>query len=357
MLDKWERSRLAVECGMDLVLELPFVYACSSAEFFAKGAVEIFSRLGCITHLAFGAEERDLDRLRRIADTAEAEGELWQREIRQAMDKGISYGKAREDALDRLLGAEYRAAVKSPNNILAVEYLKQLIRQKADIEPLLIQRKGAGYYDKAPEGGFASASAIREHLDREQRAEYVPEITAKALETAPDIAAVSSSFFDLARGKILSAKPEELAEILSVGEGLENKLKKEIRMASSASELIERTASRRYPENRIRRILCHISAGLTKDDFRKIQSEDCLYGRVLAFNRKGASLLKQIKKQELASIPIITNINKFSEKEPEKNPMLRCDIIASDLYNLITARDLYKYSDYVKQPYRSIAEK
>lgn len=380
VLDKWERSRLAIACGIDLVLELPFFHACSSAEFFAKGAVTLLSGLGCVTHLAFGAEEQELSVLQEIAETAAEENAQWKAAIRDSMASGVSYGKARELALEKVLGSGYGQAVKSPNNILAVEYLKQLIDQsgrdsnlnlgedrpgqrgqarqrKLDgqdrrsfphlhMEPVLIPRKGTGYYDRGICGNFASATAIRSSLSREERVRCVPPPVAEALESQLS----APGFFDSVRTKILSMDSGELAEILSVTEGLEHKLKKEIRTAVSLDGYVQSLVSRRYPENRIRRLLCHILMGVKKKDSMQIMAADALYARVLAFNQSGAQLLKQIKKEECASVPVITNINHFLRGSRPQNRMLELDLRATDLFNLINGRDLYAFSDYVIQP-------
>lgn len=334
VLDKWTRARLAVQYGADLVLELPFAYAVNSAEYFAKGSVSILDRLGCVSYLGFGAEQGNLQELRQIARFFAKEPDGFRQQLKQFMEKGASYARARSSALSASLGEDAAKLLQTPNNILAVEYLKQLELQGSPIKPVMVRRKGAGYLDREPAGEFASAAAIRHHLSPQQRKQYVPPGVEAELRARKD----SSGYFDLARGVVLRSGPGELSRIFSVGEGLENRLKGQIRRCSSLEELVEAVSSKRYPKTRISRILCQAAVGLEAFD-------DEYYARVLAASEKGTGLLKQLKKN--AEIPVITNINKL-EKKPS---LLSYDILASDLYNLVIGADLYQRCDYVVHPY------
>lgn len=334
VLNKWVRSRLAVDSGADLVLELPFAYSVSSAEYFAKGGVGILSGLGCITHLGFGAEKGELEELQAIGRILAEEPEAYRTKLKAALSQGHSYAKARELALEMCMGFCKKELVLTPNNILAVEYMKQLILQGDNITPIMIKRRGAGYFEQKPQGDIASATAIRSHISKVDRKKYIPLSVEKEMEKQPDL----SGYFTLVRSALLRSNREELASLLSVSEGLENRLKAHIRKADSLDELVECVKSKRYPETRITRILCQAVMNLTP-------FEDCFYARVLAAGKRGTKLLKEIKKT--AEIPIITNIN----KEPELPSIMKYDILASDLYNLLAGADLYKNSDYVVHPY------
>ena len=334
ILDKWTRSRLAVENGADLVLELPFAYAVNSAEYFARGGVGILQSLGCVTHIGFGAEAGTAAQLKEIAALLTEENNEFQQHMKLSMSEGVSYAKARETAVKQILGEEAAGLIKTPNNILAVEYLKQLKRTGSNIEPVVIGRKGAGYNDKSPEGGFASATALREHLSAEERRMFVPENVADML----DSEAMKNEYFHLIQSKVLGSTPEELARVFSVGEGIENRMLDQIRRSSSMEDFIENVKSKRYPQTRIQRILCQMLMGLT--DF-----EDEFYARILAAGKKGTGLLKHIRKT--SEVSVITNINK-EENLPQ---LIKFDILASDMYNIIAGNDLYKKSDYVMHPF------
>lgn len=334
VLNKWVRSRLAVECGADLVLELPFAYSVNSAEYFAKGGVGILSGLGCVTHLGFGAERGNLEDLQAIGRVLAEEPETYRKELKQSLSQGHSYAKSRECALEACLGSCKKNMALTPNNILAVEYVKQLIVQGNVINPIMVKRQGSGYFDQTPQGNIASATAIRSHVSKDERKRYIPFSVEQEMEKQPDLC----GYFALVQSALLRSSKEELASLLSVSEGLENRLKAQVRKAASLDELVEYVTSKRYPETRIRRILCQAVVGLTS-------FEDCFYARVLAAGKRGTKLLKEIKKT--ADIPVITNIN----KEPELPPIMKYDILASDLYNLLAGADLYQNSDYVVHPY------
>lgn len=340
VLDKWVRSRLAVECGVDLVLELPFAYAVNSAEFFAKGGIGILSRLGCVTHLGFGAEAENLEELERIADFLSSETRGFKEALKKNLDQGCSYAKARELALAANLGKRAAELSVTPNNILALEYLKQLKIQESDIKPIMVNRKGAGYLERTPKEGIASATAIRHHMDARQQAKYVPKPVAEALAEGRPI----SGYFELVRGAILQKSPSQLARILSIGEGLENRMKEQVRRCGSLDELIEKTGSKRYPNTRIARGFCQNVMGLTA-------FEDSFYARILAASVQGTRLLRKIKTR--SEIPVITNIN----KEPRLPDLLSYDILAGDIYNMISGQDLYQRCDYVTRPFIEGAKK
>lgn len=334
ILDKWTRSRLAVENGVDLVLELPFAYAVNSAEYFARGGVKILDSLGCVTHLGFGAESGTVNQLQEIADFITDENEEFRQLMRNNLDQGISYAKSREICINQLLGSAYSELIKSPNNILAIEYLKQLKLSKSSIKPIMVNRKGAGYHDTEPADGFASATAIRSCLTHEIIRDFVPSNVADAMEEY----GMYQDYFQLIQSKVISTSADDLRKILSIGEGIENRMKDQIRMSGSVEDFVDRIVSKRYPKTRIHRILCQLLIGLTYFD-------DEYYARILAAGPGGTDLLKKIRKE--ADIPVITNINKI-EDLPE---LIRYDILAGDMYNIIAGNDLYKKSDYVMHPF------
>lgn len=339
MMDKWTRSRLAVQCGVDLVLELPFAFAVNSAEYFAKGGIGILSGLGCVTHLGFGSEQGTLEELDAIAEVLAKDSPQYQQTLKEFLGKGESYPKAREKAMERMLGKRTAELSLSPNNILAIEYLKQLKSLNSSIIPVMVNRRGPGYFDLQPAGNIASATAIRTQMDKRRRMDYVPPPVRAALLEADD----ASGYFQMAQNAVLRCGEPELARIFSVGEGLEHKLKKHIRTCDSLEKLVESVSSKRYPKARIRRILCQLIMGLTA-------FEPSFYARVLAAGEKGTKLLRQAKKR--SAIPIITNIN----KEAHVPDLLSYDILAGDIYNLLAGHDLYEECDQVKRPYIQVGK-
>ncbi|HML38127.1 MAG TPA: nucleotidyltransferase family protein, partial [Bacillota bacterium] len=166
MADKWIRAAATVENGVDLVLELPFAFACNNAEFFAAGAVDILNRLGCVTHLSFGSEAGELSALSQAADYLAYEDDELKNTIREFADQGLSFPRARYEAVKMCRGEAYSDVLRSANNILAVEYLKQLRLMKSEIEPVTVKRYGTGYHDMGSYENIASATAIRHQVKR-----------------------------------------------------------------------------------------------------------------------------------------------------------------------------------------------
>lgn len=364
ILSKWTRAQMAVECGIDLVLEIPFVFACNNAEYFAKGAIGILNGLGCVTHLSFGSESGELHDLIRVADFLSNEGQAFQASLKKHLEKGLSYPKARQEATTDCLGEPAAALLREPNNILAIEYLKQLKMTKSDIIPFTVKRKGVGYHELKPNGNIASASAIRRILEEQpdnDLSDYLPEGGFNILRSALieqceriSLKQMEHNYYKIVMAKILTMSEKELSQIFSIREGLENKLKGAVRNAQDLNEFKQQILSKRYTATRINRILIHLLIGLTREDVLSITESLHLYGRVLGFNQKGANLLKQIKKSKKTSLPCITNVNKQINGSEEYLKLLSYDFIASDLYNLIMDQNLYDYSDNVCMPYRKL---
>ena len=391
-LDKWTRSRLAVQNGVDLVLELPFLYACSRGEIFASGAVDILRGIGA-THISFGSESGDLDALKSlVAGMRTHSGEI--DEIRlQEMQKGDSFVRSLQRAVEKVLGVSAAQLMAEPNNILAIEYLKRVdywngMEQDAGgrrkrIEPCMVKRFGSGYGELNEKAGFAGATVLRKMAadgvsctdgesadcstasdDRsaaddsaaacsdakaqlaDMLSRYMPSDSAEALAGAGSREAAEYNEFVMLQGELMRTGSSELSTIYCMGEGLENKFKKEIVRASSMEQFISSMVSKRYTEAAIRRLTTYVLMGI-----RAYQPEMKPYARVLAAGVRGRELLKLIKKEELATIPVITNINKQEDDCSEVRETLRYDILSADLYNIIMQRSLYDFSDRVMMPY------
>ncbi len=317
--DKWSRTECAIKNGVNLVLELPVCYACNSAEYFAKGGVEVMEGLGCVDYLAFGSESGNIKGLLQAATALKENESKIIKIVQEKTKKGLSYPKAREAAVMELRLEENLSLIREPNNILGIEYLKQI----NTLEPVTLKRIGAGHHQ--------SASEIRKVM-REKEGERIESL--------------ERNYYRLVAGRILQMSPDELDKVFSSGEGLGNKLKQEIRYAHDFEELVERIKSKAYTRTRITRLLTHIVLGINEEVMRKAVP----YIRILGFDCTGAIILKEMKKKKCANLPVLTNINKEKENYPEIETTLEKDILAADLYNLISDRDLYIYSDYVKRP-------
>lgn len=347
VMDKWQRSRLAVENGVDLVIELPFIFACSKAQSFASGAVDILAGLG-VTHIAFGSESGNIEELKELVKLLDIHKEHIHDETNLAMDQGVSYAKGTELAVRKVLGEGYVSLMLDPNNILAVEYLKRIHEKNYNIEPVTVKRFGSGYYDADSHSGMAGATVIRSMiLHGKEFDSFVPESTTEALRSNHiSEEKQKENAFMLIKSDIIRNSAEKLSCIYHVGEGLENKLKKEIFSSESYDEFIDKLVSKRYTQASVKRMLTYIMMNMTE-----FELSCSFYARVLAAGERGRKLIKVLKKEEIAQIPIITNINKENDTCENVWETLKYDVLASDIYNLISGRSIYDYSDRVIKPY------
>jgi len=361
LFSKWERAKIAVDCGVDLVLELPFVYACNSAEYFAKGAVQILDGISCVDVISFGSEAGNLDKLKQVAQLISLETEEFKANIKESLDKGNSFPKARAEAISKISGEDVAEIIGHPNNILAVEYIRELINLNSDIEPITVPRKGQGDNSMILANDFASATGIRKNLeeynDINKILGYVPDICFQNMKNfGINISEKTEKLFLLLCAGILSKSENDLESMVSAGEGLGNKMKKVVRNSKNLEELISGVKSKRYTRTRITRLLTHTLLEFKIIELKAILDKKRNYTRVLAFNDKGAALLKRIKESE-PMIPVITNINKQINPDDEIELLLKYDILATDIYNLISGQKINENSDFVKVPYFCSVEK
>ena len=316
--------------------------------------MRILENLGCITHFSFGSEQGELTMLAEAARLLSKENEEFRERLKECLDEGLSFPKARYEAFLRITNEETAAVLLKPNNILAVEYLKQWYLTESKMTPITIKRIGAGYNDKTiSEGTFASAAGIRSLINNNSPiTSSVPKVTADMIQYMPRSEFLSEDdLYELLVYKILSTEREDLAGILSAGEGLENKLKESVKKCRNMGELIRAVKSKRYTETRICRLLAHTLIDLQRDDFLRIIDEKSCYARVLAISENGGKLLRILKKESLNVIPVLTNIDRELSKEDELWKLLKYDIKASDICNLLRAGEIYSCSDHVMCPY------
>ena len=321
ILSKWQRAAFAVQGGADLVLELGCAFTLRSAEFFARGAVELLAATGCVNTLACGTEhpQSDFVAAARLACSAEAQARL-----HELLQSGSSYAQAWE----KILGAH--TAFRSPNDILALEYSKALLQTAASIKPLYLQRTDEGYNSTAISSSIASASAIRQALaagdDSWQQA--TPEYTHAALAAGGYNAQL---LWQLLQYRLRLLTPAQLAERCEASEGLENLLSKAADCASLQSALAA-CSSKRYTASRIRRLLLQILLDRPKAVW---QQQVPAYLRVLAFNNTGRQLLHTMKTN--AQLPIISKLGKNAmyNDNAAYRTQLSAEVTATDLWSLL----------------------
>lgn len=288
ILDKLTRARAAVLCGADVVLELPLTYAIRSAEGFADGAVDIFTKLGCVDTLAFGCEEVDHNKIMSTARallTPEFPGFL---KIELAL--GRSFPAARQRALERL-GAD-AALLTAPNNILAVEYCKAILRRGETLSPLMLHREGSYHLSDDPEN--PSASFLR---GREDWTGFVPAAALETFRDAPRYQLAAGERAWLAR--LRSMPDEEFAALPYGGEGLWRKVAAACRSERTLEDILTAAKSKRYTRTRLMRLLLCAYLGIAEERL----VDEAPYIRVLAVSERGQGVLRQMKK--LGVVPIV----------------------------------------------------
>ena len=322
--DKWTRARAALLHGADLVLELPARFACAPAPDFARGGVMTLAGLGAITHLSFGCEAGALPHLARAAEALRVESPAFRLALREALDRGLPYPRARALALQRACGADGMAGdIAAPNAALALEYLCAL---PDGIEAVPITREGAGYHD-AQLTGLSSAAGIRAALESGREAEALHAVPCPALfrdaEARGDIhlpGALDTAL--LSRLRAMTAG--ELRGIWGMDEGLEHRFIAAAGQAATRDALIHAVKSKRYTYARLSRLCANVLLNVTRD-FAAANDRPA-YARVLGFRREAAPLLHAIKQR--GALPLVTKTADFA------HPLLALDVRAQDLWAL-----------------------
>ena len=345
VFDKWTRARAALEGGADLVLELPTVWAVSSAEGFARGAAAILDAAGVVTHLSFGSECGDVDQLRQVA--ACLDSELNQAGLRRFLDEGMSFAACRQAVVRGMLGSGLSDLLSCPNNNLGVEYLRALNTLKSGIQPVTVLRRGAGH-DGGDHPDFPSASFLREKMRAgggECRAGRLgPPESAENPDGAPwssrptqrEIGFSSENVANLARcervilARLRTMRLADWTRLPDSGaaEGLPRRLERAGRDCASLEEFYDRAKTKRYAHARLRRLALWAFLGLTAEDVPAAPP----YLRVLGLNGRGRELLREMK--STAAVPVLTKPAHVDRLGAEARRLFALEERCTDLYGL-----------------------
>ncbi|MEQ8199366.1 MAG: nucleotidyltransferase [Clostridiaceae bacterium] len=355
LIDKWTRTEMALENGVDLILELPAVYAVSSAEFFASGAISILNSLKVIDSVSFGSECGDIELLKDISSILHQESPEFRILLKKHLDLGFPIQVSRSKALIETIHKmnlpyddEYiLKQLGSSNNILGIEYIKAISRSKSRMAPFTFRREGADYNNTELQTDFSSASSIRKYLknkgDINSLKMHLPEKTFRILEdlsTENYDFAFEEKMFKYLKYKILT-EGRNLSRLPDVSEGLDNKIIKEIENSSGFDELILNCKSKRYTYTRLSRILTQFFAGFENYNLKELRNTPPEYIRILGLSHKGAEILKLIKKN--SSLHLVNKIKSTSD------PMLSMDIHATKAYSLICS-NVNSKDDFLRSP-------
>lgn len=346
IFDKWTRTEAALKNGVDLVLELPVLFAASNAETFARAAVRILEETGIVDVLCFGSESGDLRSMQEAARLMENETEEFQKLLKEQLDEGLSYPAARAKALETV--SQISSEILSqPNHILGLEYLKALNRYNCTMEPMTIKRE-SDYNSPSLTDGFASAAAIRKALAENRSTEAMPQLPenvhdvynkALSLGTAP-------VFWDELTAalhyKLRMSSADEIKEIAEVVEGLENRILHSVDSCYDIKDVIDFIKSKRYTRTKIQRILLHILLDIKEKEVSYYMNLPKMpYIRVLGFQKENSGILADLT--ENAKCPVLTNLKKAPELLNEDGlALLALEKTATDLHALAYPNPIYR---------------
>lgn len=352
--DKWKRCEMALSEGVDLIFELPFVFACNNARDFARGSIGILNAFGCVDHLVFGTEYGDLEKLENIANKIFIETEEFKEELDKQLNKGISYSGAYINAVRNITGEDEKFFARS-NNILALEYLKEMRRCKSSMKAYSVARKSAGYNDVNECEGMAGASQLRKLVDesfdwKSEISKYMPKQAYRQLVDSEIF--TKEDFFRLIRYKLIGYENRkyEASKFYGIAEGLENRFIDAAARSGSIADILERVGTKRYSEARIKRVLISVLTDFEKQDYFDIKESKVFYTRVLGFTEKGQTVLSIIKKKNKDNIDIMTNPNKYEFKNKMAEKQFSYDVLAQTIYWSVKNRRICDVSDLVKSP-------
>ena len=344
------RVRMAVDGGADLVIELPYIYACNSSHEFARGAAGILNGIGCVDALVFGAETDDMDTLGKAARAAAGTDDRSSAYIKEEMKNGVSYPEALTRSVEKIYGAQTAAVLREPNNLLGIEYMKALRELGSGIKPFIVGRRSAAHgeslemlHERKQEQRIASGTAVRKavYAGGARAAEMLVPDTSFSIISGYERSSgfsfteyrdkIKKNMFELLKYKIITSDESELAEVYGVAEGLENRLKSCISGAEDIDGLIDSVKSKRYTRARISRTLMHLLINLRTTDFEMLRETYC--ARVLGFSPTGGKLLRLMS--ESSAIPVFSNLSRLDKRSPEAARVLKYDMRASDVYALL----------------------
>ncbi len=369
IINKWSRTKMALNAGVDLIIELPFVFSTQDANGFAFGAVKLLDSLQIIDYLCFGCETDNLDTLYPISNFLLVEPQKYKELLVHNSKNGYEFPKARSqalceyhrvfgiDGLNKISPSELSKLLKYPNNILALEYIKHLLNLRSKIIPIAIKRMGASYHQKNIKGKISSATSIRNEILNNLSSSKTDlfMLNDKIKSTIPPSGfPVLENELRKGRGPIIldsyrqyilatlrRTSLEDTSRIHGVTEGLENRIKKASLKSYTVEQLINSIKTRRYTRTKIQRIILHLMMNLSKKDVKIFNRCGPLYARVLGFSKKGKTLLRTIKKN--SSTPLISKLSNYlrqiisEENNNVRNrliKMLDYDILATDIYVL-----------------------
>ena len=353
LVDKWHRTKMALASGVDVVIELPYIFSTAQANQFASGAVQLLQAVQC-SYLAFGSEQGSIKPFLNSYHLIDSNRVKYDQIIRESVQQGKSYPQALHAAYEKLkqLNPNSYIDLAQPNNILGFHYVEAIKKHQCTMKPATIQRIAAGYHDAIDvDSEIASATGIRQALFSGQSvqeiADYLPPTSVKQLNNWQQTHGQFTSwesFWPLLKYAILRHTPAQLKRFADVSEGLENSLIKHARTSESYSEFMNALKSKRYTWTRLQRMLTHIFTGVTKEQLHAYAEPS--YIRILGMTEAGQKYISTIKKS--LTLPLISRVAAVHD------PILEIDLHATEMYQLGIAQFSNKKidEDYKTPPIR-----
>lgn len=355
IIDKWSKAEMALHAGANLVIELPTIYSTSSAENFAEGCIKILDSFKLDTVLSFGSECGDINTLNKFAEILYKEPQEYRSLLNHELQTGISYPKARENALLMYVNdiRKYANTLSSPNNILGIEYLKAIKKLKSNVLPLTIKRNAVDHDSEEIIEDYASSTHIRELLcENKNITKLVPkfsyDILARQINSGKsvlDIAAFEREILYALRKMTLN----QISNLPDVTFGLANSLMYAVNSCNSYEKIISMVKSKTYTQSRVQRILLYALLGITKEDMQESKKTKP-YIRVLGLDDKGRELLSELSKSN-PKLPVITSVKDFYNTSNNRSltRMLNIDVLATNIYTLEYLQDSQANLDYTQK--------
>jgi cytidyltransferase-like protein len=343
IVDKYTRTKMALSCGADLVLELPTPFATASAQYFADASIQILENTGVVTDLCFGSELGSLALLNDLATILLEEPMELSTSIQSFLKEGKSYPISRALSLAAYFQKYYAygldasaliQTIRSPNNILGIEYLQALKKYKSSISPLTIKRKEAAYHDQEIFSSIASATAIRKALttgDKKKITLCMPKTCLDLLLDTSNTIAYTDEFSLLLHYKLLDATQDSLSDLWDIPINLSHSILNASKTHYAYNDLVAALTSKTYSTSTVQRSLLRILLGVKKQDVHPFLKTKIPYMRVLGCQKQSTTLLSLLTQK--ASVPVITNTSKqYAQLSDSTKVLLDYDLYATKLY-------------------------
>lgn len=353
LVDKWHRTKMALASGVDVVIELPYIFSTAQANQFASGAVQLLQAMQC-SYLAFGSEQGTIEPFLNSYNLIDSNRMKYDQIIRESVQQGKSYPQALHAAYEQLkqLHPNSYIDLAQPNNILGFHYVEAIKKHQCTMKPTTIQRIAAGYHDAIDVNSeIASATGIRQALfsgqSLQEISNYLPDASVQQLNNwllTHGQFTSWESFWPLLKYAILRHTPMQLRSFADVSEGLENSLIKHAHTSETYSDFMNALKSKRYTWTRLQRMLTHIYTGITKEQLHAYSEPS--YIRILGMTKNGQQYISNIKKT--LQLPLISRVAAVND------PILEIDLHATEMYQLGIAQFSNKKidEDYKTPPIR-----